>query len=60
MLLSCLAEGPVIHVPSAEVDFGNIPVLTDVRRPLQLSNQSPIPARFLAQMVGPVTLTPKG
>ncbi|XP_041964608.1 hydrocephalus-inducing protein homolog isoform X2 [Alosa sapidissima] len=50
LLLSCLAEGPVIRVASAEVDFGSIPVLTDVPRPLQLSNRSPIPARFLAQM----------
>ncbi|XP_062403912.1 hydrocephalus-inducing protein homolog [Sardina pilchardus] len=50
LLLSCLAQGPVIHVSSAEVDFGIVPVLTDVPRPLQLSNRSPIPARFRAQM----------
>ncbi|KAL2094102.1 hypothetical protein ACEWY4_011414 [Coilia grayii] len=53
LLLSCLAAGPVIHVPFAEVDFGSIPVLTDVRRPLQLSNRSPISARFRAQMCFP-------
>ncbi|XP_066569678.1 hydrocephalus-inducing protein homolog [Amia ocellicauda] len=49
--LSCIGEGPVVHIKATEVDFGNIPVLTDISRTLQLSNQSPIPARFLAQMV---------
>ncbi|XP_015224105.2 hydrocephalus-inducing protein homolog isoform X3 [Lepisosteus oculatus] len=49
--LSCIGEGPVVHVKVTEVDFGSIPVLTDITRTLQLSNQSPIPARFLAQMV---------
>ncbi|MGH0168093.1 UNVERIFIED_CONTAM: hypothetical protein FKN15_053855 [Acipenser sinensis] len=51
VLLSCMGEGPVVHVSGIEVDFGNIPVLTDVSRTLQLSNQCPIPAHFLAQMV---------
>ncbi|XP_033896012.3 hydrocephalus-inducing protein-like [Acipenser ruthenus] len=51
VLLSCMGEGPVVHVSCIDVDFGNIPVLTDVSRTLQLSNQCPIPAHFLAQMV---------
>eukprot|EP00063_Salmo_salar_P029727 XP_014004562.1 PREDICTED: hydrocephalus-inducing protein homolog isoform X1 [Salmo salar] len=51
LLLSCIGEGPVVHVMTTEVAFGSIPVLTDVSRTLQLSNQSPIPARFVGQMV---------
>ncbi|XP_029109512.1 hydrocephalus-inducing protein homolog [Scleropages formosus] len=51
VILSCTGEGPVVHVPVTTVDFGNIPVLTDVCQTVQLLNQSPIPAVFLAQMV---------
>ncbi|XP_035275425.1 hydrocephalus-inducing protein homolog [Anguilla anguilla] len=51
LLLSCTGEGPVVHVSAPEVDFGAVPVLTDVSRTLRLSNQSPVPARFQAQMV---------
>ncbi|KAL0967855.1 hypothetical protein UPYG_G00258380 [Umbra pygmaea] len=50
VLLSCIGVGPVVHVMTTEVDFGNIPVLTDVCKTLQLSNQSPIPAHFVARM----------
>ncbi|XP_043935458.1 hydrocephalus-inducing protein homolog [Protopterus annectens] len=49
--LLCIGEGPVVHVTPTELDFGKIPVLTDISRTLHLSNQSPIPAPFLAQMV---------
>ncbi|KAI1889973.1 hypothetical protein AGOR_G00168420 [Albula goreensis] len=49
--LSCIGEGPVVHVDTMGVDFGSIPVLKDVSRTLRLCNQSPITARFLAQMV---------
>ncbi|XP_069510876.1 hydrocephalus-inducing protein homolog [Ambystoma mexicanum] len=49
--LQCIGEGPVVHVSPDEMDFGGIPVLTDVSRTLILSNQSFIPARFLAKMV---------
>ncbi|KGL84882.1 Hydrocephalus-inducing protein, partial [Tinamus guttatus] len=43
-------EGPVIYVHPNKLDFGNIQVLRDVSRTLQLSNQSVIPASFWAQM----------
>ncbi|XP_028665442.1 hydrocephalus-inducing protein homolog [Erpetoichthys calabaricus] len=49
--LACIGEGPVVHVSSMEVDFGNIPVLKDVSRTLKLSNQSPIAANYRAKMV---------
>ncbi|KAG8437289.1 hypothetical protein GDO86_008117 [Hymenochirus boettgeri] len=52
VLLQCTGEGPVVHVYPTEVNFGNIKVLTDVTRTLHLSNQSLIPARFLAHMMG--------
>ncbi|XP_049928998.1 hydrocephalus-inducing protein homolog isoform X2 [Epinephelus moara] len=48
--LSCIGQGPVVHVQSPQLDFGTIPVLTDITRSLQLSNQSPIPAYFTARM----------
>ncbi|KAL4630327.1 hypothetical protein GN956_G15741 [Arapaima gigas] len=51
VILSCTGEGPVVHVTVTAVNFGNIPVLTDVFRTVQLLNQSPIPASFQAQMV---------
>ncbi|XP_028313928.1 hydrocephalus-inducing protein homolog [Gouania willdenowi] len=44
--LSCIGEGPVVHVQYTNLDFGRIPVLTDIVRTLQLTNQSPIPAHF--------------
>ncbi|KAG7333195.1 hypothetical protein KOW79_003330 [Hemibagrus wyckioides] len=50
LLLSCIGQGPVVSISATELHFGNIPVLTDIPRTLQLFNQSPIPARFLAQM----------
>ncbi|XP_078527074.1 hydrocephalus-inducing protein homolog isoform X2 [Lissotriton helveticus] len=49
--MMCTGEGPVVHISPEEVDFGGVPVLTDVSRTLLLSNQSCIPARFLAKMV---------
>eukprot|EP00079_Xenopus_tropicalis_P024447 XP_012817094.1 PREDICTED: hydrocephalus-inducing protein homolog isoform X1 [Xenopus tropicalis] len=48
VLLLCTGEGPVVHVYPTEMDFGNIKVLTDISRILHLSNQSLIPARFMA------------
>ncbi|KAJ8272065.1 hypothetical protein COCON_G00109240 [Conger conger] len=50
LLLSCIGEGPVVHVSASELDFGSIPVLTDVCRTLRLSNQSPVLACFQALM----------
>ncbi|XP_068116429.1 hydrocephalus-inducing protein homolog [Hyperolius riggenbachi] len=51
VFLLCTGEGPVIHVHPSELDFGSIPVLTDIYRTLRLSNQSLIPAPFQASMV---------
>ncbi|XP_077145064.1 hydrocephalus-inducing protein homolog isoform X4 [Ranitomeya variabilis] len=48
--LLCIGEGPVVHVDPSEVDFGDIPVLTDVLRTVRLCNQSQIPAHFQATM----------
>ncbi|KAM7413943.1 hypothetical protein PAMA_018980 [Pampus argenteus] len=49
VVLSFIGQGPIVHVKSRQLDFGRIPVLTDVTRALHLSNQSPIPARFTAR-----------
>lgn len=51
VVLSCNVQGPVVFVQSTQMDFGEIPVLTDVTRALHLSNQSTIPAHFTARMV---------
>ncbi|XDV28933.1 hypothetical protein PO909_032125 [Leuciscus waleckii] len=51
LLLSCVGQGPSVSVTAAKLNFGCIPVLTDVTRTFQLSNDSPIPARFFAQML---------
>ncbi|XP_062860193.1 hydrocephalus-inducing protein homolog [Trichomycterus rosablanca] len=50
LLLSCIGQGPVVTLSASELHFGTIPVLTDISRTLQLSNKSPIPALFMAQM----------
>ncbi|XP_069028847.1 hydrocephalus-inducing protein homolog [Embiotoca jacksoni] len=50
VVLSCVGQGPVVHVQSSQLSFGRIPVLTDVTRTLQLLNQSPIPAHFTTCM----------
>ncbi|XP_060779913.1 hydrocephalus-inducing protein homolog [Neoarius graeffei] len=50
LLLSCIGQGPAVSLSATELHFGTIPVLTDIPRTLQLFNQSPIPACFLAQM----------
>ncbi|KAM8861524.1 hydrocephalus-inducing protein homolog isoform 3-T3 [Synchiropus picturatus] len=46
----CIGQGPLLHIQSRQLDFGKIPVLTDVTRTLQLFNQSPIPARFTVEL----------
>nr|XP_051703218.1 hydrocephalus-inducing protein homolog isoform X2 [Oryctolagus cuniculus] len=48
--LKSVGEGPVIYVHPTQVDFGNIYVLKDSSRILNLSNQSYIPALFRARM----------
>ncbi|XP_045894276.1 hydrocephalus-inducing protein homolog isoform X2 [Micropterus dolomieu] len=50
VVLSCVGQGPVVHVQIPQLDFGRIPVLMDITRALHLSNQSPIPAHFTACM----------
>ena len=50
--VQCVGEGPVIHVTPTEIDYGTIPVLTDVSRLVRLSNESLIPAQFSCSMVG--------
>ncbi|XP_026166304.1 hydrocephalus-inducing protein-like isoform X3 [Mastacembelus armatus] len=50
VVLSCIGQGPVVHVQSPQLDFGRIPVLTDVTKTLHLSNQSPVSAHFTAHM----------
>ncbi|XP_035498051.2 hydrocephalus-inducing protein homolog isoform X1 [Scophthalmus maximus] len=46
VILTCVGQGPVVHVQNPQLDFGKIPVLTDITRTLRLSNHSPIPANF--------------
>ncbi|XP_026221932.1 hydrocephalus-inducing protein homolog [Anabas testudineus] len=50
VILSCIGQGPVVHIQSPQLDFGKVPVLTDITRTLHLLNQSPIPAHFTACM----------
>ena len=48
----CIGEGPVVHVTPLSLDWGQIPVLTDVVRVIKLSNESLVPSKFTAHMVG--------
>ncbi|XP_029289106.1 hydrocephalus-inducing protein homolog [Cottoperca gobio] len=50
VVVSCIGQGPIVHVQNPQLDFGKIPVLTDISRALHLSNHSPIPAYFTARM----------
>ena len=49
--IQCVGEGPVVHVTPNHVDYGTIPVLTDISKIVQLSNESLIPAQFSCSMV---------
>ena len=49
--LMCNGEGPVVHVTPLNLDWGQIPVLTDVVRVVTLSNESLVPSKFTAHMV---------
>ena len=49
--LKATGEGPVVHLSAENIDFGVIPVLTDVTHTLKLSNESLIPAQFFCEMV---------
>ncbi|XP_038663072.1 hydrocephalus-inducing protein homolog [Scyliorhinus canicula] len=48
--ISCIGEGPVVHLSSTSIDWGKIQVLTDVPKTIRLSNESLIPARVTAKM----------
>ncbi|KAK6174452.1 hypothetical protein SNE40_017727 [Patella caerulea] len=48
--LTCVGEGPVVHVRPDIVDWGVIPVLKPCERTIMLSNESLIPANFTAYM----------
>ncbi|PAA50321.1 hypothetical protein BOX15_Mlig000423g3, partial [Macrostomum lignano] len=48
--IKCFGEGPVVHVTPYDLDFGKVPVLTDIPREICLSNESLIPAEFACQL----------
>ncbi|XP_069735049.1 LOW QUALITY PROTEIN: hydrocephalus-inducing protein homolog [Phaenicophaeus curvirostris] len=50
--LVCIGEGAVVYVHPNKINFGKIQVLQDISQPLYLSNQTPTPASFRAEMVG--------
>ncbi|XP_072290521.1 hydrocephalus-inducing protein homolog [Eucyclogobius newberryi] len=56
VVLSCVGQGPIVHVQSTHLDFGRIPVLNDIVKSLILLNQSPIPAHFSVLMNSTDTL----
>lgn len=51
--ISCIGEGPVVHITPSDLDWGVVPVLTSIPMVITLSNESLIPARFTANMVRP-------
>ncbi|KAK3085440.1 hypothetical protein FSP39_003318 [Pinctada imbricata] len=51
--ISCIGEGPVVHITPGQLDWGIVPVLTSIPQTITLSNESLIPARFTANMVRP-------
>ncbi|XP_077372587.1 hydrocephalus-inducing protein homolog [Festucalex cinctus] len=52
VVLSCTGRGPIVHLQcqSQQLEFGKIPVLTDITKTIPLFNQAPIPAYFTASM----------
>ncbi|XP_051024710.1 hydrocephalus-inducing protein homolog [Acomys russatus] len=54
--IQSIGDGPVIFIRPTQVDFGNVYVLKDTSRILQLSNQSFIPALFRARMASKKSL----
>ena len=53
VVLTCVGEGPVVHIMPLDLDWKEIPVLTDTSKIIRLSNESLIPAKFTAHMVRP-------
>lgn len=41
-----------MHITPSDLDWGVVPVLTSIPKVITLSNESLIPARFTANMVG--------
>ncbi|XP_014668502.1 PREDICTED: LOW QUALITY PROTEIN: hydrocephalus-inducing protein homolog [Priapulus caudatus] len=51
--LCCIGEGPVVHCSVLSLDWGVTPVLTHIKKTVTLSNESLIPAEFVAYMLRP-------
>lgn len=49
--VSCIGEGPVVHLSPLSLDWGQIHVLTDTALTVTLSNESLIPAKFTLTVV---------
>jgi hypothetical protein len=49
--VTCVGEGPVVHVTPTHIDYGTISVLNDVTKIVRMSNESLIPAQFSCAMV---------
>uniref|UniRef100_H2XZ27 Hydin adenylate kinase-like domain-containing protein n=1 Tax=Ciona intestinalis TaxID=7719 RepID=H2XZ27_CIOIN len=49
--LSCIGEGPVVHITPESMNWGQTEVLTPSVKTVELSNESLIPADFIAQMM---------
>lgn len=49
--ITCIGEGPVVHLMPLSLDWHQISVLTDIPKTLRLSNESLIPATFSANML---------
>ena len=50
--MTCIGEGPVVHIMPNHLNWEQIPVLTDLSKTVRLSNESLIPAKFTVCMVG--------
>nr|KAG5712964.1 hypothetical protein BaRGS_021758 [Batillaria attramentaria] len=51
--ISCIGEGPVVHMTPQKLDWGTVPVLTDMPQTITLSNESLISAKYTAHMLRP-------
>jgi len=49
--ITCIGEGPVVHITPTILDWEHVPVLVDVPKTLKLSNESLIPAHFTTNLV---------
>ncbi|XP_074644164.1 hydrocephalus-inducing protein homolog [Tubulanus polymorphus] len=54
--ISCIGEGPVVHITPENLDWGVIPVLADTPQTIVLSNESLIAAKFTAHMLRPYSV----